>query len=115
MYQKSFKIFSVFLFIFLFSTIFAAKKSFSGKDLFKEKCRVCHQEKEGQKSVSPSDLIQKQWETFFEKDFEKIHRDLKTPKDEKPFFEFITKEELEAIKKFIIEHAADTERPETCG
>jgi len=110
MFQKNLK-FVVFIFsLVFFLAFFAGKKEVTGKDLFKEKCRSCHIEGGKAKAISPSDLIQSQWERFFKEEFEKVHKDLKDPA-----FEKITKEEIEKIKKFVIEHAADTEKPETCG
>ncbi len=35
--------------------------------------------------------------------------------DNKPVTEVITEEDLELIKKFAIDHAADSEQPMTCG
>ena len=35
--------------------------------------------------------------------------------DNKPVTEVITEDDLELIKKFAIDHAADSEQPMTCG
>lgn len=110
MFKKSFKFLIVISVLFFFLLFFAGKKEKSGKDLFKENCKSCHIEGGKAKAISPADLIQKQWERFFKEEYEKVHKDLKDSEIEK-----LTKEELEAIKKFVIEHAADTEKPETCG
>lgn len=108
--KVSFKFFVlIFAFVFFFA-FFAGKKATSGKELFKETCRSCHIEGGKAKAISPSDKIQSQWERFFKEEFERVHKDLKEPVMEK-----ITKEEMDAIKKYVIEHAADTEKPETCG
>lgn len=110
MSKKSFKFFVLLFGFAFFFTFFAGKKALSGKELFKETCRSCHIDGGKAKPVSPSDKIQIQWERFFKEEFEKVHSGLKDPVLEK-----ITKEDLEKIKKYTIEHAADTEKPETCG
>ena len=61
-------------------------------------------------------LIMDQWERFFEKKYEKSHKDVKHPvQKDKAVIEVITKDMLKKIKKFCIDHAADSEQPMTCG
>ena len=93
----------------------AAKKP-KGIDLFKEYCKPCHEEDSEHGEYTPMTLIQDQWVRFFEKKFVKSHSEVLDPNhDNKPVTEVISEEDLEVIKKFAIDHAADSEQPMTCG
>ena len=91
-------------------------KKLTGKVLYKTKCRVCHGPNARAGEFTPMSLIQEQWERFFKEKFVSTHKDVKDPKhDNKPVTEVFTKEELKKIEKFLVNHAADSEQPETCG
>ena len=93
----------------------AAKKP-KGNDLFKEYCKPCHEADSENGEYTPMSLIQDQWERFFEKKYVDSHSGVMDPNHEnKPVTEAITEEQLEMIKKFSIDHAADSEQPMTCG
>jgi cytochrome c5 len=94
----------------------AAKKKIDGQELFKEYCKPCHAAGSENGEVTPMTLIQDQWETFFEEDFAESHAEVVDPKhDGKPVTEVLTDEEYEALRKWTIDHAADSEQPMTCG
>ena len=93
-----------------------AKKGDSGKELYKEYCKPCHDVDSEHGEYMPMSLIQDQWTRFFEEDFVETHQDVLDPHhDNKPVTEVISEDDLEAIKKFSIKGAADSEHPMTCG
>ncbi len=94
----------------------AAKKKIKGQDVYKEFCKPCHEVDSDNGEYTPMSLIQDQWETFFEEDFEEAHHGVNDPNhDNSPVTEVLTEEELEALAKWTIDHAADSEQPMTCG
>jgi Spy/CpxP family protein refolding chaperone len=93
----------------------AAKKP-KGSDLFKEFCKPCHGPDSPNGEYTPMTLIQDQWERFFDDKYEGSHSAVMDPAhDNQPVTEVITKDDLELIREFAIDHAADSEHPMTCG
>ena len=87
-----------------------------GRVLFKEYCKPCHVANSPNGEVTPMTLIQEQWERFFKEKLVSSHKELVDPTHAgKKVLEVITPEMLEKIKKFAIDHAADSEHPMTCG
>lgn len=87
-----------------------------GQALFKDNCNSCHGDGSPNGEYTPMTLIQDQWKRFFERKFERTHKDVMDPANgNRPVTETISPEELEAIKKFAVDHAADSENPMTCG
>lgn len=78
-----------------------------GRELTKAKCKSCHAEGAAAGTMTPLSKTQRQWERFFEKE----QHEKKAPGTWKQ----ITPKELEQIRQYLIEHAADSPRPETCG
>lgn len=78
-----------------------------GKFLFKNRCKECHWPDKAGGDVTPIFYTQKQWESFFSKG--KYLR--KMDNLDKEF----TAEDLGHIQQYLIEHAADSDQPETCG
>ena len=94
----------------------AAKKKAKVQDLYKEFCNPCHGADADAGEYTPMTLIQDQWERFFNEKYEGSHAAvMDSAHDDKPVTEVITEEDLEKIKKFAIDHAADSEQPMTCG
>lgn len=97
-------------------TVAAAEKSVPGRDLYRNNCKPCHEAKSPHGEYTPMTLIQDQWKRFFKDKYEATHRDVIDEKHEgKKVLDVITLEMLEKIKKFAIDHAADSEHPMTCG
>jgi hypothetical protein len=93
----------------------AAKKP-KGVDLYKEYCKPCHLADSANGEYTPMTLIQAQWERFFDDRYVPSHTSVLDPNhDDKPVTEVISEEDLELIKEFAIDHAADSEQPMTCG
>ena len=94
----------------------AKKKKLDGKKLYKEYCKPCHAEGSDNGEYTPMALIQDQWERFFDEKYEETHAEVLDPNhDNEPVTEVISDAEIEAIKKFAIKGAADSEHPMTCG
>ena len=84
--------------------------------LYREHCRHCHDDGSPHGEYTPMSLIQAQWERFFDRKFERAHRKVIDDKfDSQPVTEAISPEDLEKIREFAIDHAADTDQPMTCG
>ena len=84
-----------------------------GKAYFKKNCRVCHDGKtEGVPALQPSDLIMDQWAEAFE-DEEDVAECVPRVK-EKTGVE-LTEQDLLDIRQYLVDGAADGERPMTCG
>lgn len=94
----------------------AKPKPLDGKDLYKNNCKVCHGPKAEAGEYTPMSLIQEQWEEFFAKSFAETHATVAAPGDaERKVTDVIDGPMLEAIRKFCVDHAADSEQPMTCG
>jgi mono/diheme cytochrome c family protein len=94
----------------------AAEKEMSGQQLYKAYCKTCHGPNSPSGEYTPMTLIQDQWTRFFEKKYAGTHAELAdTHHDGKKISEVVTPEMLEKIRKFAVDHAADSEHPMTCG
>ena len=95
----------------------AAKiKKMDGKELFKNFCKVCHLEDSKAGEYTPMSLIMDQWDEFFDDSFPETHQDLACPTDEeKKLSDVLDKNMIKKIRKFCVDHAADSEQPMTCG
>ena len=88
-----------------------------GKYYFKKSCKSCHGPKGDGGEITPVSKTIKQWQRYFDKgvhlrregeDGEKVNEMLLKIKD-------IDEIKLIHIKTFLINHAADSDQPETCG
>lgn len=86
----------------------------SGQDLYKTHCKSCHAAGSAHGEYTPMTLIQDQWERFFKEKYAAKHAAAQLPDGHK-VLEAITPEMLARIKKFAVDHAADSEQPMTCG
>ena len=84
--------------------------------LFRSHCRHCHDNGSPNGKYTPMTLIQSQWERFFDRKYERKHRKVMDEKYEnQAVTDAISPEVLEKIRKFAVDHAADTDQPMTCG
>jgi hypothetical protein len=60
-------------------------------------------------------LIQEQWDTFFKTRLAASHKQVKTPGSDKNLLETLSPEQIKTLHKFCVDHAADSEQPQTCG
>lgn len=93
----------------------AAKKP-SGKELYRDYCKPCHQADSANGEYTPMTLIQDQWNRFFDEKYVPSHENVTDPGHEgKTVVDVITPEQLKEIRDFAVDHAADSEHPMTCG
>ena len=78
-----------------------------GKYLFRAKCKECHWPDSEGEEVTPITYTQTQWKRYFEKG--------KHNKRQEKLADQFTAEEILHIRTYLIEHASDSEQPETCG
>jgi cytochrome c553 len=91
-------------------------KEMDGKELFKAHCKACHGVDADAGEYTPMSYIMEQWEEFFDDLWTETHGEIACPQDEtKKVTEMLDKDMLKKIKKFCVDHAADSEQPMTCG
>ena len=91
-------------------------KKMDGKELFKTQCKVCHNEDSKADEYTPMSLIMDQWDEFFDETFAETHKEVTCPKDkDKKVTDMIDKDMIKKLRKFCVDHAADSEQPMTCG
>lgn len=95
--------------------VFAASGTKAQLEMWKSSCKVCHAKGGSAKELSPSTLIGMQWERFFEKKFARTHAELIHPEKKQPLGKVLTPDMLKKLEKFLVDHAADSEQPMTCG
>lgn len=97
-------------------SLLAGEKKQSGKLLYRASCKPCHGPNSEHGQYEPLTLIQLQWERFFDKKFVATHAEIKAPDQaDKKLLEALDEEDIQKIRKFAIDHAADSENPMTCG
>lgn len=80
--------------------------SSTNKSLFVNKCCACHNDVKASR-ISPSLSSARQWKRFFQRD--------KHKRKYKDISEYISSEESDAILSYLIEHAADSLKPQAFG
>ena len=93
----------------------AGAQSKSGKDLYKQNCRACHETNSENGEYTPMSLTQDQWKSFYKNKLIQKHKEVRMPNQEVKLLDALTPEQLKAIEKFCIDHAADSEQPQTCS
>ncbi len=101
--------------IALLYTLSASAASLNGKELFRNNCKVCHDKGSAHGQYTPMTLTQDQWRKFFTTKLAASHKSAVHPKTGKKLLESLTPDELKAIQRFAVDHAADSEQPATCG
>jgi Cytochrome C oxidase, cbb3-type, subunit III len=87
----------------------------NGKDLYKQNCKVCHDKDSPNGEFTPMSLTQDQWKSFFKNKFEAKHKDVILDREKKKLLEYLTTKQIELLQKFCVDHAADSEQPQTCS
>jgi len=93
----------------------ASAQSLNGKELYRNNCKVCHDKGSPQGQYTPMTLTQDQWRGFFKLKLIPAHKTAVHPKTGVRLLEMLTPDQLKAIQRFAIDHAADSEQPATCG
>ena len=87
-----------------------------GIELYKSLCKPCHEEDSDHGEYTPMSLIMEQWDEFYDGILEETHKDVACPKDEtKKVTDIFDKDMIKKLRKFCVDHAADSEQPMTCG
>ena len=95
-----------------------ALKELEPKDLYKQECKACHGPDSEWGEYSPMDLIQEQWEEFFDEDLVETHGELQTASEDDgdtKLLDLLDEDLLKILRDFCVDHAADSEQPMTCG
>lgn len=103
-----------FITIFAFASVVGCFAE-DGKALFRANCKVCHDKGSPNKQYTPMTLTQDQWRRFFSSKLAASHKSAVLPGSGKKLLESLTPEQMKAIQRFAIDHAADSEQPATCG
>ena len=91
----------------------SSANSRKGKAYFKKNCRVCHDGNTADApALEPAELIIEQWERAFTKDDDVAEC---VPRVKEKTGVELTEQDLLDIKQYLIEGAADSEKPMTCG
>lgn len=100
---------------FLAATQTATAQNLNGKELYRNNCKVCHDKGSASGQYTPMTLTQDQWKKFFNVKLVPAHKNALNPKTGGKVLEELTPDQLKAIQKFAVDHAADSEQPATCG
>ena len=85
------------------------------KTLYRTYCKACHDEGSEAGEYAPLHLIMDQWDEFFDT-IEETHAEATLEATAgKPVAEFLGSDLLDELRKFCVDHAADSEEPMTCG
>lgn len=93
----------------------SAGKANDGRALYKANCKVCHDKGSPNKQYAPMTLTQEQWRRFYTVKLTPSHNKVVHPGTGKRLLESLTPDQIKAIQRFCIDHAADSEQPATCG
>ena len=87
-----------------------------GKELYQTQCKVCHTEDSKAGEYTPMSLIMDQWDEFFDETFVETHKEVPSVNDkDKMVPDMFDKDMIKKLRKFCVDHAADSEQPMTCG
>ena len=92
----------------------AKAQNLNGKELYRNNCKTCHDKGSPFRQYTPMTLTQDQWRGFFKAKLVPAHKNAVNPKTGEKF-KLLSPEEIKAIQRFVIDHAADSEQPATCG
>ena len=98
--------FVVGLFGFMVVTNAATSHASDGKNVFVNKCGSCHKSGGEAPVFAPTKYASSQWERFFGRNKHKRKKDISSE---------LSEADLNAVKKYLIDHAADSDQPEAVG
>ena len=85
----------------------AAGNETKGSFYFKKTCKTCHTKGAEGGEVTPLTKTQEQWKRYFTKG---VHK-----KGAQKLTDVVPAEQLIDMQTFLVNHAADSPQPETCG
>jgi len=101
------KVFSViFILITVMMILMLSAGAGQGKLLFISKCGSCHKSGGTAPLFAPTKYASKQWDRFFARNKHKRKKDISG---------LVASDEIEKIKDYLIDHAADSSQPEAAG
>ena len=109
-FHKALLIFSAVIIIFgLFSAALAAQKGSEnkGRYYFRQTCKECHTKGAAGGEITPLNKTMAQWRAYFAKGTHNHGKE--------PLSKYLPADQLLDSSTFLIQHAADSPQPETCG
>ncbi len=93
----------------LFSTLLAAQKGSEnkGRYFFRQTCKECHTKGAAGGEITPLNKTMAQWRTYFAKGTHNHGKE--------ELVKYLPADQLLDASTFLIQHAADSPQPETCG
>ena len=93
----------------LFSTALANQKGSEnkGRFYFRQTCKECHTKGAAGGEITPLNKTMAQWRTYFAKGTHNHGKE--------PLSKYLPPDQLLDASTFLIDHAADSPQPETCG
>ena len=113
--MRTLRTFSLFIVVLVLGCSFSFAAGPNGKELYRNNCKVCHDKGSPHGQYTPMSMAQSQWRSFFATKLASSHKATVHPKTGKKLLESLTPDEIKAIQRFAIDHAADSEQPATCG
>jgi mono/diheme cytochrome c family protein len=113
--NKLFKLAASLLAGALLLTMAAASDSINpkrGKVYFRANCRVCHDGTQSAVKLEPITKTMKQWESAFAEDGKVAHC---LPLVKEKVGKDLTDQDLLDIQSYLVQHAADSDQPASCG
>lgn len=96
---------TLFMMIFVW-TVYLSAGSSEGRALFASKCGQCHKTGGSAAAFAPTKFAGAQWDRFFSRGKHAAKKDISG---------IINPDEMESIKNYLIDHAADSSQPEAAG
>ena len=87
-------------------TLTAFSHASDGKDVFIKKCGSCHRSGGEAPVFAPTKYASSQWERFFGRNKHQRKKDISS---------VLSEADRNAVKKYLIDHAADSDQPEAVG
>lgn len=102
-------IFGLFLAAGVFSAVRAAQKGSEnkGRYYFRQTCKQCHTKGAVGTEITPLNKTMAQWRSYFAKSMHNHGKE--------PLTKYLPPDQLLDASTFLIQHAADSPQPETCG
>ena len=86
-------------------------KPLDGKSLYRNNCKVCHDKGSPNKQYTPMTLTQDQWRKFYSTKLIPAHKSAVEPKSGKKLLELLSPDQIKAIQRFCVDHAAEDSSP----
>jgi mono/diheme cytochrome c family protein len=93
----------------LFSTVRAAQKGSEnkGRYYFRQTCKECHTKGAAGGEITPLNKTMEQWRVYFARGTHNHGKE--------PLAKYLPPDQLLDASAFLVNHAADSPQPETCG